>query len=134
MNLEKVFNFIKDKRGYNAPFMYKLYNDIPFDKDDLFIKGDLYLSGRNSLPTLPDNLTVTQDFFLISTNLNSLPNNLTVGGSLSCSNTSLSEIPNKLTVHETFFIRKTPLSRKYNDEQINQMIKDKGGSVGNLVM
>ena len=34
MNLEKVFNFIKEKKGYNVPTLYKLLNDIPLPDDE----------------------------------------------------------------------------------------------------
>jgi hypothetical protein len=34
MNLEKVFNFIKEKKGYNVPTLYKLLNDIPVSDDE----------------------------------------------------------------------------------------------------
>ena len=34
MNLEKVFNFIKEKKGYDVPTLYKLLNDIPLPDDE----------------------------------------------------------------------------------------------------
>jgi hypothetical protein len=34
MNLEKVFNFIKEKKGYSVPTLYKLLNDIPVSDDE----------------------------------------------------------------------------------------------------
>jgi len=34
MNLEKAFNFIKEKKGYNVPTLYKLLNDIPVSDDE----------------------------------------------------------------------------------------------------
>lgn len=133
MNLKKIFNFIKEKRGYNEPFIYKLFNDIPFDKYDLVIKDDLYLSRRDNIPNLPNNLTVTGDLFLTSTNIKSLPNNLTIGDDLFCSNTLISEIPNNLSINNGLYIRNTPLSEKYSKEEIKKMIEDKGGKVDHIV-
>ena len=34
MNLEKVFNFIEEKKGYDVPTLYKLLNDIPLPDDE----------------------------------------------------------------------------------------------------
>ena len=34
MNLEKVFNFIKEKKGYDVPAFYKLLNDIPLSDNE----------------------------------------------------------------------------------------------------
>ena len=34
MNLKKVFNFIKEKKGYDVPTLYKLLNDIPLPDDE----------------------------------------------------------------------------------------------------
>ena len=55
MNLEKLFDFIKEKRGYDYPVKYKLINNIPLSKDELIINGDLDLDGTN-ITSLPDNL------------------------------------------------------------------------------
>ena len=32
MNLKKIFEFLKEKRGYNYPVIYKLINGIPGTK------------------------------------------------------------------------------------------------------
>ena len=108
MNLEKVFNFIKEKRGYDVPLKFKLINGMPLSEDELNVGGSLYLSHTN-IESLPDNLHVGRDLYLSNTNIKSLPNNLQVGGFLDLGN--------------------TPLSKMYSGYQIRKMIEDKGGFV-----
>lgn len=126
MNLETVFNFIKEKRGYDYPFVYKLFNGIPLSEDDLHVDGSLYLTNTN-ITSLPNNLTIVGDLDLASTEISTLPDNLTVDGWLDIRNTNIISIPNNLRVNRTIFISHTPLTRRYFKFQINKMIENKGG-------
>jgi hypothetical protein len=128
MNLEKVFNFIKEKRGYDYPVKYKLVNGIELTEDELNIEGNLDLSGRN-IKSLPDNLHVDGNLLLFNTNIISLPNNLHVGGTLHLSNTKITSLPDNLKVGENLDLRETPISKMYTEEEIRKMIEDKGGYV-----
>ena len=56
-----------------------------------------------------------------------LPDN-TTSLVLDISNTKVSEVPNNLKVYR-FLLRNTPLAKKYNKEQIVNMIQDKGGEI-----
>jgi hypothetical protein len=68
MNLKKIFEFLKEKRGYNYPVIYKLINGIPLTKDELNFKDTLYLFNTK-ITSLPDNLTVGRSLNLINTPL-----------------------------------------------------------------
>lgn len=78
MNIENIFNFIKEKRGYDYPFVYKVVKGLPLSDDELNIKGDFLLRGNNV--KLPDNLIVSGDLTLGK--LNNIPKNLKIGGDL----------------------------------------------------
>jgi hypothetical protein len=106
MNLETVFNFIKEKHGYDYPVRYKLINGLALTDDELNVKGDLDLS-RSNLVYLPDNLHV--------------------GGDLDISFTKIKKLPNNLRIGRDFFLLKTPLSVEYDEDDIKRMIEDKGG-------
>ena len=41
--LKRIFDFLEEKEKHKAPFIWKHINDIPFTKEDLNIKGCLYL-------------------------------------------------------------------------------------------
>jgi len=111
-------------------------------------KGDLNLS-RTPITTLPQGLTVGGNLNLTNTPITSLPQNLTVGGSLYLSNTPITTLPQGLTVRGYLYLygtkitslpqdlivrryvdlRNTPLSKKYNEEQIRQMVPGVKGEI-----
>ncbi len=126
MNIDKVFEFIKDKRGYKTPFMYKLINGLPLSEDELTFEDNLDLQYTD-VSFLPDNLYVKGWLDLRDTKITSLPDNLRVNGSIFITNLNISEIPNKLKFHGNFYIANTPLEEKYYPNEITKMIKDKGG-------
>jgi hypothetical protein len=149
MNIEKVFEFIKEKRGYDYPVLYKLLNELPLSDEDLIIDGDLDLNNTKitSLPdnlhvggfldlsdtnitSLPDNLHVEGNLSLSHTKITSLPNNLHVGGHLYVFNTKITSLPDNLHVKGNLYLLKTPLSKKYTKEQIKILIIQKGGTIG----
>jgi hypothetical protein len=108
MNIETVFDFIKDRRGYDYPIRYKFINGMVLTDEDLNIDGDLDLS---------------------KTNITTLPNNIHVGGDLDLSFTKIKSLPNNLRVERDFFLLKTPLYEKYDEDDIRKMIEDKGGYI-----
>lgn len=112
MNLATVFDFIKERRGYDYPFMFKLINELPFTDDELTIDGDLILFDM-FYHTLPDNLTVKGDLLLGDSEFAKIPNNLKVKGVLDITN--------------------TPIASKYDEKTIKKMIKDNGGKIGGSV-
>lgn len=153
MNLNKVFEFIKEKRGYDYPHLYKLFNGLPLTNDELTFNYSLDLRNKNitTLPdnltiidgglfltyskikTLPNNLTVGKSLFLTNADITSLPDNLYVGRNLYIEGTKIDKIPNNLRIENEFWVIDTPLS-KYNYEDIKKMIEDKGGYLGGLII
>lgn len=133
MNIEKVFDFIKEKRGYDYPFIYKLVKGLPVSEDELNIEGHLRL-GDTGVSFLPDNLNVHG--FLSLTRLSKithLPNNLTVHDDLYMNHTNIETIPNNLKVSGDLHLLYTPLSKKFGREAIRKIIEDKGGSIRGMI-
>ena len=67
MNLEKVFNFIKEKKGYNVPTLYKLLNDIPLpddEKTEYINKMNLYLLKDSKEPDRIINILLSSEEFI----------------------------------------------------------------------
>jgi hypothetical protein len=67
MNLEKVFNFIKEKKGYNVPTLYKLLNDIPLPDDEktkYINKMNLYLLSDSKEPDRIINILLSSEEFI----------------------------------------------------------------------
>jgi hypothetical protein len=67
MNLEKVFNFIKEKKGYNVPTLYKLLNDIPLpddEKTEYINKMNLYLLSDSKEPDRIINILLSSEEFI----------------------------------------------------------------------
>lgn len=67
MNLEKVFNFIKEKKGYNVPTLYKLLNDIPVsddEKTEYINKMNLYSLSESKEPDRIINILLSSEEFI----------------------------------------------------------------------
>lgn len=126
MNVESVLDFIKEKRGYDYPFVYKLVNGLPLSDDELIVDGSLYLTETN-ITSLPNNLTIIGDLDLTNTDISTLPDNLSVDGWLDIRGTNIVSIPKNLRVTKSIFINKTPLTRRYFKFQIIKMIEAGGG-------
>ena len=112
-NLIKIFNFIEDKTGkkLNSEQLFKLkltYDPSSLTKEDLDIKGNLNLSN---------------------TLINSLPNGLRVRGSLYLDGSKIESLPNDLTVGGNLYLSDTPISKKYTEEQIKQMVPGVKGKI-----
>jgi hypothetical protein len=134
MNLETIFEFIKEKRGYEYPVIYKLLNGLPLTDDELNIEGIAVDLRHSDITSLPDNLKISRDLSLYHSKIESLPNNLRVGKYLDLRDTKISSIPNNLIVGDGIFIHRTPLSKRYSIKVINDMIVDKGGDFTNIFM
>jgi hypothetical protein len=132
MNLETVFEFIKERRGYKMPLRFKLLNRLPLTEDELKIKGDLDFYSDN-VSLLPDNLTVLGYLDIRNTQVKYLPDNLTVGGTLYASFLYIDSIPDNLRVGGGLFLQGNPLIGKYDSVQIREMIEKKGGYVKGII-
>ena len=79
--LKRIFEFLEDNEGHNAPFLWKHINNIPLTEKDLNVNGDLNLSD-SKIKSLPEGLKVGGDLDLTYTDIKSLPKGLEVGGDL----------------------------------------------------
>jgi hypothetical protein len=52
-----------------------------------------------------------------------------VGTHLWLAHTKITQLPNNLQVEKSLNLYNTPLAKKYSEDQIKQMIEDKGGYV-----
>ena len=128
-NIYNLFKFLEDKKGKPIPFKAKLIHaPETLTKEDLNVEGYLFLDNT-PLSSLPDNFQVGGYLYLRDTKISSLPDNLTVGESLVLRNTPISSLPDNLKVGGFLDLIGTPLADKYSEEQIKQMIKEKGGEV-----
>jgi len=152
-NVFNFFKFLEDKADRRVPIKAKLIHaPESLSQEELVISGNLNLE-RNKLTSLPNNLKVKGSLFLSKSSITSLPDNLEVGageftglyldrtkitflpdnlkvnGSLFLDDSKISSIPNNLQVEGSLTFARTPLSDKYTEEQVRQIIEDKGGFV-----
>ena len=139
--LKRIFNFLEEKGEHNAPFLWKLFNNIPLTKKELIVKGDLDLSYLDiaSLPeglkvsgfldlqdshveSLPEGLKVEDWLDLRETNIKLLPKGLKVGDYLELAGTKITSLPKGLEIGGHLFILDTALE-EYSDNQLREMIK-----------
>jgi hypothetical protein len=95
---------------------------------DLQINGSLYI-GNTKVQSLPAGLRVGGHLNLSYTSIKSLPDGLRVGGNLNFSSTPIQSLPADLQVGNELNLRNTPLSKKYTEDEIQQMIEKSGGGV-----
>jgi hypothetical protein len=69
----------------------------------------------------------------MDTPIKELPDNLEVGGVLDLENTHIEELPDNLEVGGILYLRNTPLSKKYTEQQVRNLIEEKGGFVKNKI-
>ena len=136
--IEKILNFLKEKEGKELPkkwfksikllkLVQKLEN-IP-DGVQYTHNGNLNLIN-STIKKLPDNLYVGNSLGLIDcTQLKKLPDNLHVEYHLYLSAVDITELPNNLYVGGNLFINLTPLSDKYTDEEIKEIVASTGGKI-----
>ena len=91
-------------------------------------KGDLDLSNT-PITSLPSGLNVGGGLDLNGTSLTSLPSGLQVGGDLILNNTKITSLPSDLKVGGGLYLGSTPLSKKYNREEIKQIVPGVEGNI-----
>lgn len=129
--IQAFFKFLKEKRGEDYPLLYKfMFDHSLLTKEDLH-QNRLELSDT-AVKVLPKNLTVESFLYLCNTPIKYLPDNLTVNWSLDMEDSSLEDIPYNLKVKHNMYVSRTPLAGKYTKQEIEQMIKEKGGEVGEI--
>jgi hypothetical protein len=88
--LKRIFEFLEDNEGHNAPFLWKHINNIPLTEKDLNVNGDLDLSNLE-ITSLPEGLKVHRDLDLYNSKIKILPKGLEVWGDLYVTNTDLED-------------------------------------------
>jgi len=97
------------------------------------VEGNLELFGSN-IQFLPENLHVGGVLDIRLTDISELPDNLTIKKVLEMAYTEVSTIPNNLKVLGGYLdIRNTPLTKKFNRQEIHNMIIEKGGYVNTII-
>jgi len=130
-NAHAFFQFLKDKRGRDFPFQYKLVHApeliVPAD---LNIGGDLSLYNLPQLKTLPADLSIGGGLSLYNLpQLKTLPTGLNVGKDLYLRNIpQLTTLPAGLNIGRNLYLTNTPL-KKHSKDEIRTMIEKQGGSI-----
>jgi hypothetical protein len=118
--LKKIFEFIKENENHNVPFLWKFKNNIPITKEDLDVKGDLYLSENQKLNSLPKGLKVRGDLNLsFCESISSLPEGLEVGGDLTIDDSSITSLPKGLKVGGDLYSSFTSIKVLPEDLSVN---------------
>ena len=121
--LKRIFEFLEEKGEHNAPFMWKLENNIPLTKEDLIVNDDLDLS-ETYIKSLPKGLKVYGDLDLTLTDIEFLPKGLEVGGDLildGCAD--IKTLPKGLKVGGNLELTGITLGEDYDDDELREMIK-----------
>lgn len=125
LNQKNIFDFLKDKRGYEFPLEWRIVNDPDsFNGEPIIYEGYLNLSNM-SLTKLPDNLTVK----IVNTHYGGT-------GCLNLDDSLIEELPINLTVEGWISLEGTPLGSLYNSKQeFKRAIESSGGYInGNVFL
>lgn len=123
-----IFTFLENNKGKPIPQLFKLYNKLPFNKDELSTDGNLNLAWYQ-INWLPDNYTINGWLHLHSTELKQLPNKLIVNGWLDISYTEISVLPDDLIVYGDLYCHRTPLAENIKNnphllKKYSKQVKD----------
>ena len=128
--LKRIFEFLEKKENKltkeKGTLRWKLIFNEPLTKEDLNVKGDLDLSGRN-ITSLPEGLKVGGELNLAYSKITSLPKGLKVGGDLSlygCAN--ITSLPKGLVVDGNLDVGWTPLEDVYDENQMYDELIEPG--------
>ena len=119
--LKRLFQFLEEKEGENAPVKWKIINNEPLSEEDLNVYGDLDFRF-SSITSLPEGLNVGRDLDIFGSDITSLPKGLKVGRFLDIRSTKITSLSKGLELGSSLFIRTTPLV-KYSDEELQDMVK-----------
>ena len=128
--IEKILNFLKEKEGKEFPQNWNIIERLENHPDGTQYRyeGGLYLMDTN-IKKLPDDLYVDGDLNLINSTIKKIPNKLHVEGDLIIWDSNITELPDYLYVGRNLMIERTPLAKKYTNEEIIEMITSKGGQI-----
>lgn len=128
-NVRPGINWGSDQLGFPISDL-EVAGSVTNLPNKLSVRFGLYIKN-NLIEVLPDNLDVSHEIIATGSDLKKLGNNLKTK-ILNISDTSIREIPNNLNVN-TFIITNTPLSLNYTEEELTNLIKEKGGSVKKIL-
>jgi hypothetical protein len=120
------------KHRGNPP--YSIGGDLDLSETQIESLGNLQSVGGNlnlshqDIQSLGNLKSVGGDLYLGGTSIKSLGNLQSVGGNLYLRRTSIKSLGNLQSVGGDLFLYKTPLSGKYTEEEIRQMV-DVGGDI-----
>ena len=127
----QILQKILEQRG-NPP--YTIGGDLNLSDTSIESLGNLESVGgdldlrRTQVKSLGNLTSVGGSLDLMRTPIKSLGNLTSVGGDLDLRNTSIESIGNLTHVGNILILRRSPLSKKYTEEQIRQMV-DVGGNI-----
>ena len=132
--IEKILNFLKEKEGKEFPQNWNIIERLENHPDGTQYRyeGGLYLMDTN-IKKLPDDLYVDGDLNLINSTIKKIPNKLHVEGDLIIWDSNITELPDYLYVGRHLMIERTPLAKKYTNEEIIEMITSKGGQINGKI-
>lgn len=99
------------------------YSEIESLGNLVSVGGSLYLDGCWMLYSLENLTSVGGDLYLEGSGVGSLGNLTSVGGSLFLTGTNIESLGNLTSVGDDLFLGETPISKKYSEEEIRQMVK-----------
>ena len=111
---KKILREEKEQKIFRVPDM-KFFHENRWEAWKILQK---VLDARGNPP-----YTIDGDLDLSDTSIESLGNLISVGGDLDLQNTSIKSLGNLISVGGNMDLEGTPLSKKYTEDQIRQMVK-----------
>ena len=119
--VKRIFKFLEEKGEHIIPLSVKINLAMPIAKEELNVKGDLYLRD-SKITSLPKGLKVGGNLNLGFTEITLLPEGLNIRGDLDIYWTGITSLPKGLKVGGKLYIRETELA-KLSDDELIEMIK-----------
>lgn len=110
MNFEKIFEFIENKSGYKTPLTYKLAKNIPLEKNEKRINGDLDLS-ESHFQLLSQIEYVSGNFIIEYSEVTEIKDLEFVGGALLCEASRIQKLPDNLKIGGALSLEECPITK-----------------------
>ena len=122
---KKIQQYIKDGSKGDLDLRNTPIQSLP---NGLTVGGHLNLMGA-PIQSLPDGLKVKGHLTLYKSQIQSLPDGLKVGGYLNLTDSQIQSLPNDLKVGDDLWLKNTPLSEKFTEEEIKAMVPGVKGNI-----
>ena len=106
--------------------LYLQYKTIDSFESLISVGGDLDLRNNQTINSLGTLTSVGGSLDLLDSTITSLGNLTSVGGYLDLGNTTIKSLGNLTYVGEDLELQNTPISEKYSEEEIRQMVNVRG--------